>query len=319
MNLVRITKGLAIFAALLLILSLYPGELEAEESYKDRYEEKFQKTVDLAKDGHVYLSNISGDIEITSWQQNKVKIDAIKSSKHKEHLAMITIEVEKTGKTLNIKTRYPKRWDKWFSGSFSGFVQYRLWIPDKASIEVKTVSGDIDVEKIGGLVELNAVSGDITVNRANEGVDCQTVSGELTLDDITGDADLQTVSGEIVVNRIKGSIEVQTVSGEIELMDVSEARDVETKTVSGDIDYKGDINPQGRYVLKSHSGDIDMILPADSGFELEAETYSGHIDCDFQISLSGRIKPRHIRGMVNKGGALVRLSTFSGSITVEKR
>lgn len=326
MKILNVSRKVMFFVVLLFLLWVYPGALKADEDWdREKFEEKFQKVVDLAKDGHVYLSNISGDIEVKSWSENSVKIDALKvsrastSQRAKENSDRVQIEVEKVGKTLRIETKFPKRIDRWFSGSMNVSVDYRLWIPEQASIEVKTVSGDIEAEGLGGLFEANAVSGDITVKKVDKGMAIETVSGDLELEDINGDANLETVSGAIILNGIKGSVDAETVSGEIELREVSMARDVEAKTVSGDITYHGDINPQGRYTLKTHSGDVELMLPADAGFELEAETYSGHIDCDFKVSVTGRIKSRQISGTVNQGGALLRLTTFSGSITIEKR
>lgn len=326
MKILNISRKVMFFVVLLFLLWVYPGALKADEDWdREKFEEKFQKVVDLPKDGHVYLSNISGDIEVKSWSENSVKIDALKvsrastSQRAKENSDRVQIEVEKVGKTLRIETKFPKRIDRWFSGSMNVSVDYRLWIPEQASIEVKTVSGDIEAEGLGGLFEANAVSGDITAKKVDKGMAIETVSGDLQLEDINGDANLETVSGAIILNRIKGSVDAETVSGEIELREVSMARDVEAKTVSGDITYHGDINPQGRYTLKTHSGDVELMLPADAGFELEAETYSGHIDCDFKVSVTGRIKSRQISGTVNQGGALLRLTTFSGSITIEKR
>jgi DUF4097 and DUF4098 domain-containing protein YvlB len=326
MKILNISKKVILFMVLVFLLWVYPGALRADEDWnREKFQEKFQKAVDLEKDGHVYLSNISGDIQVKSWSENSVKIEAIKvsqastSQRAKENADRVQIEVEKVGKTLRIETKFPKSIDRWFSGSMNVSVDYWIWIPEQASIEIKTVSGDIKAEGLGGLFEANAVSGDITVKKVDKGMAIETVSGDLELDDINGDADLETVSGEIVLNRIKGSVDAETVSGEIELREISMARDVEAKTVSGDITYHGDINPQGRYTLKTHSGDVELMLPADAGFELEAETYSGHIDCDFKVSVTGRIKSRQISGTVNQGGALLRLTTFSGSITIEKR
>ncbi len=62
-----------------------------------------------------------------------------------------------------------------------------------------------------------------------------------------------------------------------------------------------------------------MTLPADSAFELEAKTFSGNIESDFEITVSGQISKRKISGVVNEGGAVVKLSTFSGDISLRKK
>jgi len=89
-------------------------------------------------------------------------------------------------------------------------------------------------------------------------------------------------------------------------------------SVSGSIRYQGKINPDGRYSLKTTSGQVEMTLPSDSSFELEADTFSGHIDSDFPIEISGKIVTREFHGVVNKGGARISLSSFSGNIKLRK-
>lgn len=130
---------------------------------------------------------------------------------------------------------------------------------------------------------------------------------------------METVTGKITASQIKGSIKANVVTGRIELSEVSEASIVDANTVTGSVIYDGKINREGRYILNTHSGRIEMTLPADSGFDLEAETFSGGIETDFDIKISGRISKKSISGVVNKGGPLVKLSTFSGDIYLKKK
>jgi hypothetical protein len=43
-------------------------------------------------------------------------------------------------------------------------------------------------------------------------------------------------------------------------------------TVSGTIQFRGRLNPNGRYDLKSHSGAITLHLPEDTNFVLKSNT-----------------------------------------------
>jgi hypothetical protein len=61
-----------------------------------------------------------------------------------------------------------------------------------------------------------------------------------------------------------------------------------------------------------------MFLPADSAFDFEAGTFSGSIESDFEIKMSGKISEKEMRGVVNGGGASVKLSSFSGDIKLKK-
>jgi hypothetical protein len=109
----KAAKLTAILAGLFFLglMGFYP----AESGIREKYEEKFERTVKLAKDGHVSLNNISGSIEVKSWNKGEVKIDALKTSKAsslsaaKENAAEVKIVVQKEGDTLRIKTEYPKK------------------------------------------------------------------------------------------------------------------------------------------------------------------------------------------------------------------
>ena len=308
--------GLALVVGLALVAGLAMA--------RERYEEKFEKTEALAKDGKVYLSNISGDNVIKTWKENQVRILALKVSqastaaKAKENAGEVTIEVTREGDTLRIETKYPKRRTPWGGDSVNVSVDYEVWVPEGASAEVRSVSGDVRVAPVGGRVRVSCVSGDVRLLGA-AGADVDLVSGDLRVENIAGDAYVKAVSGDIRLTGIKGSVGAESVSGDIELKGVSEAASVSGKSVSGSMTYEGVIKPGGRYELKAHSGTVRMTIPASSSFDLEADTFSGVIDSEFEIQVSGKISPREVRGTVGKGGATVRLKTFSGDIELKKR
>jgi len=292
---------------------------------KEKYEEKFEKTVALNKDGKVILRNISGDIEVRTWNRAEVKIDALKvsrastMSKAKENADLVKIEITEENNVVRIETVYPKKTDSLFRKGINVSIGYVLMVPEKAEAEMKTVSGDVEMFNIGAAARAETVSGDIRLEKIDGPVRVNAVSGDLELDGINGDAELKTVSGEIEVNRIEGSVDAETVSGGIDLAGISGAEEVRAKTVSGGVDYEGDILPRGSYRFSVHSGGIRLNIPADSAFDLEAKTFSGDIDSDFDIRVSGKLSKREIRGSVNGGGAELALKSFSGGIRLRKK
>ena len=312
----KLLTVVAILAVMFFILGVTPNE----SADREKYEEKFEQTVSLARDGKVSLKNVSGDIDVESWDKAEVKIEAKKLSKAstleraKENAAKVKIEVKEEGNTLRIETKYPEPSIR----SLNVSIDYHLLIPDKAAVKIKSVSGDVTLQQIGGTTEVDVVSGDIEVMKADKGVDCKSVSGDLELRSINGDAFLKTVSGDISLGKINGSIEAESVSGDIELIDVSGAKVVKGNALSGSITYQGDINPAGRYELKSHSGEIEMVLPSNAAFDLEASTFSGDIESDFEIMVTGKFSKKKVQGTVNGGGAVVILNTFSGDIDLRK-
>ncbi len=311
--------GIALLACLAFGLSLGT----AAAFGKERYEEKFSKTVPLAKDGKVYLSNISGDIDIQVWKEAQVKVDALKVSeassleKAKENAALVPIEVSAETGVVRIETKYPENRGSWGRESINVSVDYKIWIPEKAAAEVKSVSGDVTVAALGGQAVVKSVSGNVDI-LGGAGAEINVVSGDVTAQNIMGDAYLKTVSGTVKATKVKGSVEAESVSGDIELKDVSEARSVSGKSVSGTIAYTGTILAGGNYEFSAHSGNVELRIPASAAFDLDASTFSGVIDSEFPIQVMGKISPKELRGTVNGGGARIRAKAFSGNVEIKK-
>jgi DUF4097 and DUF4098 domain-containing protein YvlB len=312
----KIARAAVVLTALIFIFGSCVGATWSAE----KYEEKFNKTEALAKDGKVILNNISGGIVVRSWDKAEVQIAARKVAeassldKAKENCAKVTIEVTKTGNIVQIDTKYPER-----VHNLNVSVHYELTIPDKAAFKVKNFSGSFDASGIGGALEGNVTSGTVMLAKIGGSVDCQTVSGRIDVQDAASGIELKTVSGNISAARVKGSVDAETTSGRIELTDISEAKSVRAKVLSGRISYDGSLVAGSKFNLETLSGGISVTLPANAGFELDAETFSGHVDSAFPITMQGTISPKELRGVVNNGGATLRLKTFSGSIDIRKK
>ncbi len=333
----KIIVLLVILTVIVFFLGLNP--LEASAQGKVKHEETFAKTESLAGDGKVEIRNVSGDVEVTVWNRNEVKIDALKTSrassmdKAKENASKVRIEVTRENGILKVETKYPKPSIKNLSVS----VNYKVVIPSQATISARSVSGDVTLENIGGKAAAETKSGDVTVTGARNGAKaetvsgdvyvadidngayCKTASGNVKAKDVTGNADLNCVSGDVTGDNIKGDVEADTVSGNVKLMNISGANVVKGKTMSGSTIYLGEISPNGRYSLNAHSGRVEMTIPSDSAFDLNASVFSGSIKTDFKVMMSGTLSKKKISGSVNGGGADVNLKTFSGSIHLKKK
>jgi len=73
------------------------------------------------------------------------------------------------------------------------------------------------------------------------------------------------------------------------------------------------------YQFNSHSGDVVLVLPASSSFELEAGAFSGTVKTEFPIEVIGEISERQIKGKVGNGGAYIVAKAFSGRVEIRER
>jgi len=306
-------------AAVILTLAFSAGGLLADE----RYEEKFARTESLDQNGKVSISNISGKVDVRTWNKAEVQIDAVKRSeassmeKAKENAGLVNIEVIKEGNAVMIKTKYPE--ERIRRRGMNVSVSYVLTIPVTAALRVENMSGAVDVRGTAGSINIDVMSGAVRLADVSGSVECSTESGAITLGGGTGAVSLKTISGGIEAQNIKGSIEAETVSGGITLMNVREAKSVRAKTTSGGIECETDILPSGRYSFDVLSGSITLSLPPSANFDLDAEAFSGSIRTDFPVTVSGRVSPRELRGTIGSGGAVVRVKCFSGTIVIKKK
>jgi DUF4097 and DUF4098 domain-containing protein YvlB len=282
-----------------------PPTLAAQRDSRDSDEirSRIDTTVALSGNGTVDLSLVSGEIVVTSWDRNEVRVHATSER------GILRFDASPSRVTLGVRsdrgrlgdTRYEvtiPRSVRLVAQGVSGDVSTR----GGSDVEAHSVSGSVEVVDATGKVTIESVSGDASAQRVGAGVKASTVSGELTLSDVTGDVDANTVSGDIILDGVKSSF-------------------VRTNTTSGEIQFAGTLDPKGRYEFNSHSGDIEIAVPG-GGATLDVHTFSGDVESDFPMTLQpGARSGERGKGMqftIGGGGARISAQTFSGDITIER-
>jgi len=107
-----------------------------------------------------------------------------------------------------------------------------------ASLDTKSASGDLVVNgEVERDADLKTVSGDVHVQRVGGDLDVKTVSGDLTAASVGGSVNVKSVSGDVRVESVQaGKVTVQSVSGDIEIgVAPGSNLDVDAGSVSGDL------------------------------------------------------------------------------------
>jgi DUF4097 and DUF4098 domain-containing protein YvlB len=306
----------------------------------DRFEQidRQTRTVKIGATGEIDLANVAGDIIVTKGGGSEAKIDILKKSRARteeearEMLSLVQVDLAERPGRVEIRTRYPHEQMTRERRSIHVSVTYTIAAPAGARVTVKTISGEVRVTDIVGDLTLETVSGNIRISGANRINLAKTISGNVEIADTRSEAalDAGSVSGSVILNRVKARrMDVGTVSGNVGLTEVDCDR-IDAHTMSGDIEFGGQLAKNGRYGLRTHSGNLRVLLAGTTGFEVDASTFSGNVRSDLPLAGQTPItsvggprgrgpRGQSLRGMFGDGSAVLELRTFSGDVLISKR
>ena len=225
--------------------------------------ERIEKTFPLNPNGRVSVSNVNGSISVTAWDQNIVKMVAVKSADSKERLADVDIKIDARPEYLKIESDY----GGWKTRSGNG-----TWHNN----ENLTVEYQLSVPRGAVLNEIETVNGSVTLADFTNYTKASSVNGSVKASNLRGAADLSTVNGEVAAEfeRLEtgSKIALETVNGTVNLLIPSDANaTLAAESLNGNItnDFGLPVR-KGKYVgrdLKGRlgSGDVEIKLESVNG------------------------------------------------------
>jgi DUF4097 and DUF4098 domain-containing protein YvlB len=208
-------------------------------------------------------------------------------------------------------------------------------MPRGGSLQSSAGSGDQEVRDLLGNVELTAGSGDTKVTHIDGAVSAKIGSGDITARDIRGATELRAGSGDIFAENMSSRVQAETGSGDIRIryaggelkalsgsgsIHVREAKSaMRLRSSSGEVQVESLLVPGSSWEIETASGDVDLILPAASQFNLDADARGGEVESDFSLvgtTVSG--SSRVLRGAVGQSSDWIRISSRSGTIRLRK-
>jgi hypothetical protein len=268
----------------------------------------FERTFPADKVRHVTIAVADADVTAIGWTETKVKVVADGDP-----------GVEVTDDAIAIGRFDPKKrpkdhhkWTHWHSDLSS----VKVYLPAAADLEVRSLSGALEVEKIAGRMKLLVISGDVRLSDCSGAADLEAVSGDVTIRGLSADLNARAVSGEVTVIGFDAlNLEVKSVSGEIAIRD-AKTRTTRIATHSGDLFFQGDAPADGSIEMTTFSGDVEVRLPDKRGFELDASTFSGEVSVKRSLTLREGSQNR-VRGRTKTVGPRLRLKSHSGDVQVK--
>ena len=299
--------------------------------------EKLNRSFKIGGSGELLVSNLSGDITITRGSGNEVTFDVTKVARArtvedaKEMLPLVTVDFVERGNRIEARVQYPHgREQGLMRHNVNVSVVYTITAPAGTRVSAKSLSGNISVTDIKGELSAVSLSGKVAIASAERLSSAKSTSGDVEIANVNnGDMPFEanSMSGNVIVRQVKAPrMELGTVSGNVILTDVQVAR-VEAQSLSGNVEFTSPFAKGGRYDFTSHAGTVRIVVVGGSGFEIDANTFSGTIQSDPSLNLKkeeeetgrpGR-RQRTLRAVYGDGSAFLDITTFSGSVVLTRK
>ena len=311
-------------------------------------EESFQETLPQEEATKLSVSNRNGNIEVSPWQEEKIRIEAIKKikaankKKAREYAEELKIEISREGRKIIIRTIRPELEERrgfWgifriSKGEIQAKVDYNIRVPEKLDLNLRSRNGSI---KTGG------IQGDVTGETRNGGIQIDDVEGEIfarsrnggiQMSNISGPVDVETRNGKISLSEIIGSVETVTRNGNIRVDQADE--DVSAHSRNGSISLLkigGSVNASTRNGkiwteitgksfqgcdLSTRNATITLIVPGSLSADLDVYTRNGKVNTELPVAVFGTSSRGELKGKINQGGPPLRLRTRNGNIAIRK-
>ncbi|WP_371186713.1 DUF4097 domain-containing protein [Thalassotalea maritima] len=160
-----------------------------------------EKTFEVGDSSQLILENVNGDVTISSWDQSKIMVTAVKVANDQDALDRMQVILKQSGDRVVVETEY-KSDEGWGKNANGGSIEFTVKVPTNAklrdidlvngSLQVNDVAGELNVDIVNGSVEATGLASDVEIDSVNGGVELKFSNTASNID-----IDVETVNGGI--------------------------------------------------------------------------------------------------------------------------
>jgi DUF4097 and DUF4098 domain-containing protein YvlB len=199
------------------------------------------------------------------------------------------------------------------AGAPNGKLELR--VPAGARVWAKSGSATIDVDGVTGGLDLNIIGGSVHVIGSPHELTVESMDGEVTVEGTPAWARLKTASGDVTLNGGSEDAGLTTVGGAIRVAGNFER--LRVASVTGAVEFNGDLVRGGSLDVDTHSGAVDLRLPAKLSADIDVATMAGRIENGLtkRAAVPGREgRGEEIGFTTGNGGARIYVRSFKGNV-----
>jgi hypothetical protein len=278
---------------LLLAIMMSTGTLSARD-----YRKEIIRNFKVNSDAKFIVDNSRGDINITTWDKNTIKIEAeiIVNAKDvaqaEAFFKQIKISFEKNPGYVKATTKKDKEetsWKDWIWGSTKNLnwnVHYKITMPKTNTLSASNKFGDMYVSNLKGDASVNVKYGNLKLSNFDN-LKCELAYGKGTISEVKN-LNLELKYSDIKLRNAK-NIDIVSKHSEI---DIDEASEIHSNSKYDDFEIGTvmDLNSNGRYddFVIGKVGRINVV-GKNSDFEIESILESGDFNLEYGEVIIGNL------------------------------
>jgi DUF4097 and DUF4098 domain-containing protein YvlB len=145
-----------------------------------------------------------------------------------------------------------------------------------------------------------------------------TSNGPITVRDISGGIDARTSNGPVDLGGVAGALAVETSNGPV-VAGTTDPVTLDIRTSNGGITFDGELQP-GDATLETSNGPVELRLPSDAVFTIDATTSNSETTSEFEVS--GAATASELQGTIGApdqaAATRVTIRTSNSPITLTK-
>jgi DUF4097 and DUF4098 domain-containing protein YvlB len=243
------------------------------------------------------VHNANGRTRIVGEERSDIEVRAEKNARAESSEAAqallegIRLVHESAGAALEVEVDVPRKWNR------RGYVNLELRVPRGLSTEIVASNGRVVIESLRGSVRAKSSNGSVDIT------------------DVVGDIEVATSNAKVCCSCTRGRLVARSSNGKIELED--HCGSVDASTSNGLIRASLEEMGSEGVSLATSNGRIVLDLPEAVDAEVDIRVDNGVIRNDRELCVATRERSGQLRGRLGRGGALIKLRTSNGSVSLK--
>ena len=130
---------------------------------------------------------------------------------------------------------------------------------------------------------------------------------------------VNTINGTLSVEGATSTVEAGTINGDVDV--TTTGGPVNATTINGNVRARlGRLDSDASMEFTTITGNVAVEFGGDFGADVDLQTLTGSLNTNFEMTITGRLDPKHLRTHIGKpGGPRIRLKTINGNVELRHR